>query len=178
MRLLLKIIALPLSLATFQSCINESYEPTLDARPVFELHPGDTLPHFSIKMSNGETISTCDLKGKQTFILFFSTRCPDCRHFLPVMQQFHESCPDAYIIAVSRDESSQSVMDYWNSNGFSIPCSPQSDQTIYRLFASTGVPRLFISDPEQTITHAFSPENLPDCMSLIRIATSDQESVL
>lgn len=154
------------------SCILEKVDSPDSDTPAFSLQPGDSLPHFSIEMNSGATISTDSLRGRQTFLLLFSTSCPDCRDYLPVVQRFHELCPEALILAISREESAQSLIDYWNRHDLTIPYSVQTSREIYELFAPSGIPRLYISGPDLTITHAYSPEKLPDCSTLLQIAAS------
>lgn len=173
MQLPLRILATAiLSFLLFASCILEDINSPDSDTPTFSLQPGDSLPHFSIEMDSGTTISTDALRGRQTFLLLFSTSCPDCRGYLPVIQRFHELRPEAVILAISREESAESLIDYWGRHDLTIPYSVQTSREIYNLFASSGIPRLYISGPDLTITHAYSPEKLPDCSTLLQIAAS------
>ena len=43
-----------------------------------ELGPGDRLPEFSVILDDGSVVSTGDLSGKVSVIVFFHTGCPDC----------------------------------------------------------------------------------------------------
>lgn len=53
---------------------------------------------------------------------------------------------DVTFLAVSREESAESVLGYWTENELSIPFSAQGDRVVYNLFASSCIPRIYISD--------------------------------
>lgn len=110
---------------------------------------GDTLPEFSITMNDGRVVSRETLRGKPSCIVFFNTSCGDCRAELPVMEQVYRMYGeggDVTFLAVSREESAESVLGYWTVNELSMPFSAQGDRGIYNLFASSGIPRIYISD--------------------------------
>lgn len=110
---------------------------------------GDTLPEFSITMNDGRVVSRETLRGKPSCIVFFNTSCGDCRAELPVMERVYRmyvESGDVTFLAVSREESAESVLGYWTENELSIPFSAQGDRVVYNLFASSGIPRIYISD--------------------------------
>lgn len=113
---------------------------------------GDSLPIFTIEMNDGTILSTIDMKGKPSLIVFFSTTCPDCQRELPQINarylQYHA---DTTFVAISREESAESVVAYWQQHTLSIPYSAQKDRTIYNLFARRGIPRIYITNPHGII---------------------------
>ena len=46
-----------------------------------DLEAGDRLPEFSVTMDDGSTISTADMLGGISCIVFFHTGCPDCQNY-------------------------------------------------------------------------------------------------
>ena len=153
-----------------QSCVTDD-EPGNSGLTV-----GDSLPSFSVTLNDGTKISDKSLEGKVGVIVFFNTSCPDCQEELPVVQQLWEKLhgsSDVEIIAISREEDAGSVSEYWADKGLSIPWSAQSDRKVYSLFASSGIPRIYISDRSGIITSAFSDNPLPsldDLISAVAIA--------
>lgn len=135
---------------------------------------GDRLPLFSITLDNGREISTESLHGKRVLIELFNTGCPDCRESLPVINRLYEAMKgndEVEIFAIARAEDASQLAQYWEENGFSLPYSPQPDRKVYNLFASVGIPRIYIADAEGIITAAFGPEERPTLDQLINLLT-------
>ena len=115
-----------------------------------ELGPGDRLPEFSV--IDGSVVSTGDLSGKVSVIVFFHTGCPDCQAELPVIQRIHdEFSPEAAVLCISREEDASDIAGYWAENGLTLPYSAQKDRTVYSLFARMGVPRVYVSSGDLVI---------------------------
>lgn len=156
-------------MAAVSSCVNDD-EP--------ENHgvlPGDPVPQFSVVTDAGETVSASSLRGKVGAIEFFNTTCPDCRRSFPVLQDLCERFADdprVVVLAIARDEARESIEAYWKANSLSIPFSPQPDRKVYELFASTGIPRIFIISPDGTVAAAFGPEDQPTSSALAEAVMS------
>lgn len=141
-----------------QSCVTEG-EPD---GPVVNV--GDRLPNFSVSLSDGTIVSNSSLSGKTGVIVFFNTNCSDCRKELPVIEQLwqnYKENPGVQIVAIAREESAEEIEAYWQQNNLTIPFSPQSNRDVFHLFATSGIPRIFISNPEGVITQTFSDVALP-----------------
>ena len=145
------------------SCVND------DNGPVTSLEPGDRCPDFDITLNTGERVITSSLKGKTTMIVFFTTTCPDCQRELPVIQKISDELadnPSIRVVCIARDESDETIAPFWESNGLTLPYSPQPDRTVYNLFASSIIPRVYIVDPSLTIIASWA-EILPDAETII-----------
>ncbi len=173
------------------SCVKED-----DPSPV-SLSAGDRCPAFSVTLSDGTAVTTSDLAGRTTLLLFFDTTCPDCRNLLPVVEQVYktigsptfshtpvvgaggsvdtpvdaevtgEPLSSYMVLAISRAQSATAVLEYWKTNAFTIPVSPQPDSAVYNLFANTVIPRIYIVSPSLTITHTFADSPLPTVSALL-----------
>ena len=155
-----KIIVLLLILLSgfAASCVSEG-EPDNTG-----LKAGDTLPDFTVALNDGRVVSTSSLRGKRVLIELFNTGCPDCRESLPEINSLYESFkddPDVKIFAIARAQEAPELALYWEENGLSLPYSPQPDRTVYDLFASSGIPRIYIADAAGIIIAAFGPEDRP-----------------
>lgn len=136
-------------LATFlvclSGCIGENEEPE------WSLQSGDALPQFEVTTIDGKNISSADSYCARMIIIFFNTTCPDCRRELPILQKEYEEnlkLPEAeqsLYICISRAEGTEDVERYWTGNNLTLPVSAQSDRSIYSLFASIGIPRIFFA---------------------------------
>lgn len=155
---LTKIIHLPafgLLAAAMTACVNE---PPV----VSHVGVGDTVPYFSVVMDDGRTISSRSQLGIEYAIVFFTTTCPDCREEFPKIQEAWENLPPTddkrlRIVCISREEDSQSVSEYWHEHDLTLPFSAQTDRTVYSLFASEGVPRIYVVNPEGIIIKITEP---------------------
>ncbi len=124
--------------------------------PVWSLQVGDKLPDFEVTLNNGSRVSTESLNGFYSVIVFFNTSCEDCRRELPEMQKYYELCmmqnrPITFL-CISREEEEVSVEAYWKEHGFTMPYSAQNDRSVYNLFASSGIPRVYEADTNLKIT--------------------------
>lgn len=138
-----KLIVLTGILMLMVGCIGEKDEPE------WFLHPGDDLPRFEVTTIEGKTVGSADSYKAELIIVFFNTTCPDCQRELPVLQKQYEEnikLPEAeqsIYICISREEGTADVERYWSENHLTLPVSPQTDRSIYSLFASVGIPRIF-----------------------------------
>lgn len=146
------------------SCIQEKDEPLTGAN----LKIGDKIPHFTVKMNDGSTISEGNLHGCVSLIVFFHTSCKDCQQVLPILQRFYEAYPQYPMVCISRAENEVAVAAYWKEQGFTLPYSAQEDRTVYELFAQTGVPRIYIVDEEGIIRSLFTDQMLPEWEELVK----------
>ena len=80
----LRLTVIGVILLTMSACIRDRIPEGADLRP------GDRLPWFSVTMDDGSVLSTGDLAGKVSVIVFFHTGCPDCQAELPVIQRIHD----------------------------------------------------------------------------------------
>lgn len=147
------------------SCVNDDVD---DARTIVGV--GDRLPDFSVEMSDGSTVTAASLRGGCSVVVLFTTRCPDCRAVLPVVQAFHEARPDVAVVCIAREEDAARIAAYWQSNALTLPYSPQTDRSVYRLFATEGVPRIYVSDADLTVVAAFDDERPPTLDQLLELA--------
>lgn len=138
---------------------------------------GDSLPQFSVMMSDGQEISTSSLKGVVPVIIFFNTGCSDCQKELPVIQNLwdeYKGNSQVKIVPIAREESKKEILEYWEANNLTLPFSPQDNRDIYNLFAPSIIPRIYIANPQGVITAAYDDSNMPSLSSLI----SDISAVL
>ncbi len=134
-----RIVILLILAGVFCSCIKEKQTGA-------DLATGDRIPDFTVTMNDGMTVSGAQLREGISCIVFFTTLCPDCQQTLPHLQRIYdEYLPQGVKFAlISREEGAESVQNYWDSKGYTMPYSAQEDRRIYELFAETRVPRVYI----------------------------------
>ncbi len=155
------VLLLP-ALMLFSACIYDPADPEGGNVGV-----GDALPEFSVTLSDGSSVSTGSLLGEVSLIMFFSTECPDCQEVLPIVQSIYDEYGSQLrFVLISREEGAESIYAYWLEHSLSMPYSAQSNREIYRLFATSGIPRIYISDRTLTVRSAFSDSPLPSLSTL------------
>ncbi len=121
--------------------------------------PGDRLPDCTFVLSDNTRVSTSDLRGKVSVLVFFHTSCPDCQQELPVVQKLYDYYRDdasVRVYCISREENSAEIAAYWRENGLTMPYSPQSGREIYSLFSERGIPRVYIADKQLVVYSVYS----------------------
>lgn len=139
-----------------------------------EIKAGDRLPEFSVTMNDGTEVSSSMLEGTVSCIVFFHTGCPDCRLAMPEIQKLYdeyaasssmenhsdEGCQNVRFVLISRADGESAVLGYWSKNGFTMPYSAQDDKAVYSLFASSGVPRVYLSDRDCTVRFVHADDDV------------------
>lgn len=141
----------------------------------YELKTGETIPDFAVTMNDGSTVTSAALKEGVAVIMFFHTGCPDCRNTLPSVQRIYEeySSEGVKFVLISREEEDDSIRRHWDENGYTLPYSAQTDRSVYSLFASSRVPRVYVCK-DGTVTAAYHDSPIPSYEDLV----SDLESVI
>ena len=150
-------------MAAFVACVKEEPEENSG------LGAGDGVPVFSVTLNDGSSFSDRTIRGKVGVIEFFNTSCGDCRESLPVLQELYESrkAENGIIIAaIAREEGEEDIARFWESHGLTVPYSQQTDRRVYNLFATVGIPRIYVVSPEGIITAAYGPEDAPSLSQL------------
>lgn len=135
-------IFLWLSCSLLAGCIREDEPHGADLRV------GDPVPDFSVTLNDGRIFGSDMLESGTGYILFFNTDCEDCRRELPEMQELFDALPAAEqrrFVCIAREEDNARIEAFWKQYGLSMPYSPQQDRTIYNLFATYSIPRLYVT---------------------------------
>jgi peroxiredoxin len=128
-----------------------------------DLKVGDIIPDFEVVMSDGRLVTDDDLKENVSVVMFFHTSCKDCQQALPVMQRIYDeyASESLQIVLISRGEDKESICTYWNENCLKMPYSAQNDKKVYRKFASTRIPRIYVNEKGGIIRHIFTDDPVP-----------------
>lgn len=155
------ISALFLALAAATSCIYD------DPEQEFELKPGDSVPTFTILMSDGTSMTSAELCEGPALIMFFHTECPDCQNTIPSVQKIYDLYKDQVkVVLISREQSYEEVQPYWQEKGYTLPYSPQQDRVIYNLFATSRVPRVYVCK-DGKVTSCYKDDPIPSYDDLL-----------
>jgi peroxiredoxin len=137
---------------------------------------GDKAPNFTCTTLNGETISLSELQGKVVLVNFFATWCGPCVKEMPYLQsEVFETfrADDFFMIAIAREQQVKDVTEFKNTKGkgLTFPMAVDTDSSIYNLFATQFIPRIFVIDKEGIVkweSGGLSKPQFEDLVNLIR----------
>lgn len=110
---------------------------------------GDALPTFSLKSTDGQTVSSEDLKGKVAVIALFATWCPPCRMELPVLsEQIYTPLKDKglVVLAVDFEEPADDVKKFAQTAKLSFPLLIDEEGKFASSVGGEFLPRSLIVD--------------------------------
>ena len=111
-------------------------------------------------MNDGEVVTEDSLTGNVSVLMFFHTSCPDCQQALPRVQEIYNeySSKGVNFALVSRECGKDEIEAYWRENCLDLPYSAQDDRKVYNMFATSRIPRIYISDENGTIRYIFTDD--------------------
>lgn len=151
------------------SCITEENSP-VSGQEGTRITVGDSLPDFSVQTADGHWVSKDSLLGCCSMVVFFHTGCGDCRKELPRIDSVYRHFTgkeDFRLICIAREENAESITRFWTEKNLAMPYSPQSDRSVYQLFAHTGIPRIYISSPDGIVRHLHDDKTMPSYAKLV-----------
>lgn len=111
---------------------------------------GDMAPTFSVQETSGDTFSIVAERGKVVLVNFWATWCGPCQVEMPMLEkqiwQKYKSSPDFAMIGIARQESRETVSDFQKHHSFTYPLAYDPDRSAYKLFADSGIPRVYVID--------------------------------
>lgn len=134
---------------------------------------GDPVPQFSLLTADGNVFS-CPDGDKVTLINFFATWCGPCQIELPHIERIwlaHENDEHFRMLVIGREETTVSVREYRDKNGFSFPIAADPDRAVYSLFAKELIPRTLVVSPDGRIVYSkagFSEEDVDELNDTLR----------
>lgn len=137
---------------------------------------GDRAPNFTCTTLYGETISLSELQGKVVLVNFFATWCGSCVREMPYLQsEVFETfrADDFFMIAIAREQQVNDVTEFKNTKGkgLTFHMAVDTDSSIYNLFATQFIPRIFVIDKEGIVkweSGGLSKPQFEDLVNLIR----------
>lgn len=131
-------------LVLFSACLTDEEEPAGTGDVV---RVGDLLPDFTAVLADGREVSPASLAGRPAVVVLFHTGCADCRRELPKLQALYAAYGSRVgFVCISREEGAESVAAYWQAQGFTLPYCACPDRSLYALFATHTIPRVYVAD--------------------------------
>ena len=108
---------------------------------------GMEAPAFTVKMIDGTTLNSEDLKGKVVMVNFWATWCPPCRKEFTRLQKDiidRFQGEDFVLLPIAVDDDPDSVPTFMKKNGYTFPVAVDPGRKVYSMFAEKYIPRNFI----------------------------------
>jgi len=110
---------------------------------------------YSVRLPDGQLLSSESLKGKVVLVNFWATWCPYCRKEMPAIAEFwrQHQAEGFEVLAVSVDDPPEKIAAYMQDAGYGFTAATM-DQTVLNTFGSVStVPTSFIVDRDGIIRH-------------------------
>jgi len=124
---------------------NKRLEPAVEGKPA---------PDFTLKDLAGNPVQLSTLKGKVVLVNFWATWCPPCREEIPSMAKMNQAMQGKpfQLLAISIDEGGKgAVSDFFKKSGVTLPALLDTDGSVAKRYATTGVPETFVIDTKGVI---------------------------
>ncbi len=109
-------------------------------------------PSISGQLLSGENFDLTQLHGKPAVIYFWGSWCSICGGMQGTVQNISKDYP---LISLAMQSGTRSeVAQYMSEQGFSVPTLNDENGQFAKIYGLTGVPTIFVLDPEGKIRFA------------------------
>jgi thiol-disulfide isomerase/thioredoxin len=130
----------------FAGCVKDDETPTEEYVGI-----GDPLPAFAVS-GNLTNYHSEQSIGKITLITFFDPECSDCRRERPLLQRVWKEMQAEEVfemVNIARGRTLENLAEAEGGESWlAMPCYPDPDRSIYNLFATSTIPRIYLVDRE------------------------------
>lgn len=117
-------------------------QPQLDSPHHEFINSGDVLPINTITRLDGVEVNLQSV-GNKKLVILFATWCSDSNRLLKALNNsplLDDSSIE--IIAIAREENGETVKAWRDEHDIKVPLAVDVDRSIYKKFASGGIPRI------------------------------------
>ncbi len=124
--------------------------------------PGDTAPDFQMTKMDGLPISTSDLKGHPSVLVFWTAWCPACKEEAPNINRLaaEYEAKGVKVLGINIKESEERTASGIEEFGIRYPVARDADAAVASRYNVIGTPTIIFLDHEVKV-HYFGHE-LPD----------------
>ena len=158
MKTILSIIIVTLSFQAF-SQLSEVPKQNIPEDYGYIVKQGQQMPDIKLKLTDGTTVSSKDLKGKVVMLQFTGSYCKVCREEMPHIEndiwKKHKSKDNFILIGVDLLESSDRAKAFAKEMNITYPLAADQKGDIFYKFAAdgAGVTRNVIIDKDGKIAY-------------------------
>lgn len=134
---------------------------------------GEMAPDFTIKLTDGKSVTLSELRGKVVMLQFTASWCGVCRKEMPFIEKDiwlkHQSNPEFALIGIDRDEPLEKVIAFGKSTGITYPLGLDPGADIFAKYAlrKAGITRNVLLDREGRIVMLTRLYNEEEFSSLV-----------
>jgi len=117
---------------------------------------GGRIPQFTVTTLDGKRISSTEVKGKVLVLNLWATWCAPCKVEMPRLEReiWKNSNPNDFVmVAIAREETTEQITAFRKAYGFTFPMAADPDRSIFKLFASAGIPRTYVIGRDGTVLY-------------------------
>jgi len=116
-----------------------------------------TAPDFSLKDTNGNTVTLSSLRGKVVFLDFWASWCPPCRMSIPKVQQLHERFKGkkVVVLGINVENNAKTAANFAKKEnlGYTVLVGNDKVEKDYRI---SSIPGFFIIDTQGRILKKYA----------------------
>lgn len=118
---------------------------------------GDMAPDFTIKMTDGTSVTLSQLKGKVVMLQFTASWCGVCRKEMPFIEsdiwQKHKANHNFVLMGIDRDEPLETVLKFASQTKVTYPLGLDPKADIFAKYAdrNAGITRNVLIDKDGRI---------------------------
>lgn len=149
----------------------------------FSAKIGDTIPDFTMTLTNGKKVTSSDWRGKVVMLQFTASWCGVCRKVIPFIEKDiwlkHKRNNNFLLFGIDRDEPLEKVKNYQKEMEIPYPIAIDPDADVFGLFADkrAGVTRNVIIDKNGKIvfmTRLFKENEFKEMVHVIGMLLKHQ----
>ena len=137
---------------------------------------GAEAPDFTVEMIDGSKVTLSELRGKVVLLNFWATWCPPCREEPSHVQQqvIDRFAGEEFVfLPISRGEERAAVEAFRAKTGYAFPMGLDTDETIYKRYATRFIPRNFLIDRTGRVVKATVGYDDEEFAELLRAAAAE-----
>lgn len=124
---------------------------------IFHTTIGEDFPRIETNDIDGNYFSTDHLKGRNSIVVFFGTRCPPCRKEIKALQERigNYNNKNYNVLLVGSTDNDESLILYRAKHRLTYPMISDNNQEYFSQVADAVIPRTFLLDRNGKIIYQF-----------------------
>lgn len=109
---------------------------------------GGRAPAFSLRATDGRTVSLEELRGRPVVLNFWYAGCPPCRQEMPLLQAYADRHPEVALVLVDRQDAEGTARAFAASAGVHAPVLIDADGRVTAAYRVAAFPTTVFIRPD------------------------------